>query len=127
MASILAVDDEEVIRDLVRRTLSIDGSYEIQLAEDASSALTEVKRKRPDLVLLDLCLGGDVDGLEVCKTLRREYGDACPKVVLLTGNSQEQVRDACMQAGATAFLTKPFSPLELIDQVETILEVHNVN
>ncbi len=127
MAHILAVDDEEVIRDLVQRTLAIDGNYEIRLADDGQAALDKVAQSVPDLVLLDLCLGGGLDGLQVCRILQREYGRGCPKVVLLTGTDQQEVREACLEAGAAAYLTKPFSPLELIQQVETILEVSDVD
>ncbi len=121
MLRILAVDDEVVIRDLVKRTLSL-GNYEICLAAEGREALAEVERQKPDLLLLDLCLDGDLDGLEICQALKTRYGAEAPKVVLLTGNDQEGVREACFEAGACAFLTKPFSPLELIDQIETILE-----
>ena len=74
----------------------------------------------PELVLLDLCLEGELDGLEVFRRLRTRAEP--PKVILITGNHASSARDACLEAGATAYLTKPFSPLELIAEVESVLE-----
>ncbi|MBT7690471.1 MAG: response regulator [Gemmatimonadales bacterium] len=116
MARILVVDDEEIVRDLVRETLHI-GSHDICFASDGSEAL--LLAPSVDLVLLDLCLNGEPDGLEICQRLR---GPRSPKVILLTGDHQESTRSACMGAGAAAFLTKPFSPLRLIEEVESVLD-----
>ena len=115
MARILVVDDEENVRDLVRETLHI-GTHELCFASDGSEAL--LLAPSVDLVLLDLCLNGEPDGLEICEKLRGEAA----KVILLTGDHQESTRSACMGAGAAAFLTKPFSPLRLIEEVESVLD-----
>lgn len=115
MARILVVDDEPVIRELVRETLAIE-AHDIRVAASAVEALTAAAESPPDIVLLDVCLTGGMDGIEVCRQLR---GGA--RVILLTGVPGDEVRRRGEDAGASAYLTKPFSPLELIEQVELLL------
>ena len=116
---LLVVDDEPVVRDLVRETLAF-GAYDVTFAAGGAEALERAQRERPQLVLLDFDLGGELDGLEVCRRLTS--AEVGPTVILLTGNTQSRTRDACLQAGAAAYLTKPFSPLELLEQIEQALE-----
>ncbi|MCO5170991.1 MAG: response regulator [Planctomycetes bacterium] len=118
MARILVVDDEPVIRELVRETLAAD-AHEIRTAATGGEALAAAGDARPDLVLLDVNLDDELDGIEVCRRLRG--GHAAPRVILLTGLRGEETRAAGEHAGACAYLTKPFSPLELIEQVERLL------
>jgi CheY-like chemotaxis protein len=119
MARILVVDDEPVIRDLVRETLRF-GTYDVSFASDGAAALEAASLAVPDLVLLDLCLDGDLDGLEVCRELTDRPRP--PKVILITGHQASYAREACLEAGAAAYLTKPFSPLQLIAEIESLLE-----
>lgn len=116
---LLVVDDEPVVRDLVRETLAF-GAFRLSFAADGPEALARTARDRPELVLLDLDLGGELDGLEVCRRL--SAAPDAPKVILLTGNTQHGIRDACLRAGALAYLTKPFSPLELLERIEAAVE-----
>lgn len=118
MARILVVDDELVIRELVRETLAVD-AHEIRTAATGGEALAAAGEARPDLVLLDVHLPDGPDGIEVCRRLR--HGQPALKVILLTGMRGEETRAAGEHAGACAFLTKPFSPLELIERVEGLL------
>lgn len=116
---LLVVDDEPVVRDLVRETLAF-GTFQLSFATDGADALEQASRDRPALVLLDLDLGGALDGLEVCRRLERPPRG--PQVILLTGNIQHGTREACLDAGAAAYVTKPFSPLELLKHIERALE-----
>lgn len=119
MAKILVVDDELVIRELVSETLALD-AHEIRTAGSALEALAQAEAMAPDVVLLDLFMAGGMNGLEVCERLTRDHPGI--RVILLTGARDDALRVAGRAAGACAYLTKPFSPLELIEQVEELLE-----
>jgi len=80
-----------------------------------------VKALRPDLVLLDVMMPGSLDGYQVCQKIRQEPGLCNIPVILLTARGQQADFEMGRQAGADAYLTKPFSPLELIDTVDSQL------
>lgn len=113
---ILVVDDEANIRNLVRAYLIAEG-YSVTLAEDGSNALSAFRRHRPVLVILDIMLPG-MDGLEVLQRIRRESD---VYVLLLTAKSEETDRVVGLTVGADDYLTKPFSPRELVARVKAIL------
>ena len=119
MATILIAEDEETIRALIRLTLDT-GHFEILEVEDGVSAVTSARERRPDLVLLDWSMPGR-SGIEVCKTLRADPATASAKIVMLTARAQASDRLAGLAAGADAFITKPFSPLELLDTVAEVI------
>ncbi|HEV6967855.1 MULTISPECIES: response regulator transcription factor [Roseateles] len=113
MKKILIVDDHADIRRLLRMTLEFE-DYEIEEAPDGESALAAATARRPDLVLLDVMMPGALDGLALCRQLRERFGSRGPKVVMLSARGQARDREAGLQAGADAYLVKPFSPLQLI-------------
>lgn len=113
MKKILIVDDHADIRRLLRMTLEFE-DYEIEEAPDGESALAAATARRPDLVLLDVMMPGALDGLALCRQLRERFGNRGPKVVMLSARGQARDREAGLQAGADAYLVKPFSPLQLI-------------
>jgi len=113
---ILIVDDEENIRNLVRAYLEADG-FAVHAAADGPQGLTLFRRYAPDLVILDVMLPG-MDGLEVLQRLRRESD---VYVLLLTSRSEETDRIVGLTVGADDYLTKPFSPRELVARVKAIL------
>ena len=113
---ILVVDDEEPIRELVRGYLAREG-YAILAAEDGIAALELIRRQQPDLVVLDVMLPG-VDGVEVCRRLRA-FSDAY--VLMLTARGEEIDRIVGLEIGADDYLTKPFSPRELVARVRALL------
>ncbi len=116
-ASVLVVDDDPTVSDVVRRYLERDG-YQVTLVADGASALATVARSRPDLVVLDLMLPG-IDGLEVCRRLRAADDDV--PIVMLTALGEELDRITGLQLGADDYLTKPFSPRELVLRVGSVL------
>ncbi len=116
---ILVVDDEPFIRELIQETLS-PLPYAIELVGDGPAALSAAAAGRIDLVLLDVRLGGELDGIEVCRRLVGSQ-DPPPTVIFLTGLASEGDAEAARQAGGAAYLTKPFSPLELLERVEEAL------
>lgn len=110
------VDDETNIRNLVHAYLTTEG-YSVILAEDGPGALVAFRRHRPVFVILDLMLPG-MDGLEVLQQIRRESD---VYVLLLTARSEETDRIVGLTVGADDYLTKPFSPRELVARVKAIL------
>ncbi|XVV15693.1 response regulator transcription factor [Actinoplanes sp. CA-131856] len=114
---VLVVDDDPTVSDVVRRYLEQDGCR-VRLAADGLAALAAVDAERPDLVVLDLMLGG-VDGLDVCRRLRAEQPGL--PVVMLTALGEESDRVLGLEVGADDYVTKPFSPRELVLRVRSVL------
>lgn len=119
MTTILIVDDEPSIVELVRFTLEDTGVRVVE-ASDGAEALTLARRVKPDLVLLDVQMPR-LNGLEVCRQLRREPALARTLVIMLTAAGQQADRARGLEAGADEYLTKPFSPLALLALVEALL------
>jgi DNA-binding response OmpR family regulator len=117
VAHVLVVDDDPTISDVVRRYLEQDG-YCVRLAADGLQALAAVAADRPDLVVLDLMMPG-LDGLEVCRRLRRQLPDL--PVVMLTALGEEADRVIGLEVGADDYVTKPFSPRELVLRIRSVL------
>src|ERR1700759_185223 len=115
-ALILVVDDDDEIRTLLARTLGADG-FKVTLAADAAGAVSAIASRPPDLVVLDLVLGGD-DGLDVLGSIRRT--NDIP-VILLTGKGAEGDRVRGLKLGADDYLVKPFSPAELSARISSVL------
>lgn len=112
---ILVVDDDEFILELIQETLALE-DYQVSMVSDGASALESAQQAAPDVVLLDVNLGGELDGLEVCRRLCG--GDSAPAVIFLTGAADAATMQAGREAGGRAYLTKPFSPLALLDAIE---------
>ncbi|HZE36927.1 MAG TPA: response regulator [Candidatus Eisenbacteria bacterium] len=119
MTTILIVDDEPPILDLVRFTLE-DADVRVVEASDGVEALAVARRVRPDLILLDVHMPR-LDGLEACRQIRREPALARTPIVMLTAAGQEADRARGREAGADEYLTKPFSPLALLALVEALV------
>jgi two-component system response regulator MprA len=114
---ILVVDDERAVRDSLRRALELEG-YEIDLAADGRDALAQLEAAQPDMLILDVLMPG-VDGLEVCRRLRRA-GNQLP-VLMLTARDAVENRVAGLDAGADDYVTKPFALEELLARVRALL------
>lgn len=118
---ILVVEDQADIRKLIAMTLDF-GDYEVHEAEDGARGLFMAEGLRPDLILLDVMMPGDLDGFQVCGRLKADPRFARTRVVMLTARGQKSDLEAGESAGADGYLIKPFSPLELIDTVEKLLD-----
>ena len=116
MARILVVDDEPKIVRLVRDYLE-HGGFEVIVARDGREALMRVRTEHPDLVVLDLGLPG-VDGLDVTRSLRR---DSAVPLIMLTARDTETDKVLGLELGADDYLTKPFSPRELVARIRAVL------
>ncbi|MCU7374124.1 response regulator [Paucibacter sp. O1-1] len=116
MKTILIVDDHADIRRLIRMTLEFD-NYQIREEATGEAALQFVETVRPDVVLLDVMMPGVLNGLDVCRRIKANPSLQGVQVLLLSARGQARDREAGLQAGADAYLVKPFSPLQLIDTI----------
>ncbi len=116
---ILVVDDEPDILDVVAYNLEQAG-YRVSAVRDGRSAIAEAERQRPDLVVLDIMLP-DLSGMEVCRSLRRSEKTRGVPILMLTARSDEVDRVVGFEVGADDYVTKPFSPRELVLRVRAIL------
>ncbi len=117
--TILIVEDEKDIVKMLDYNLKKEG-YKTLVAHDGEDALDMANTKLPDLILLDLMLPG-VDGLEVCKELKSERKTASIPVIMLTAKTQESDKVVGLELGADDYVTKPFSPRELIARIKAVL------
>jgi two-component system response regulator ResD len=115
---VLVADDDNVVRDMLRRYLERDG-HEVSTARDGDEALRALAAEHIDLAILDVMMPGP-DGLAICRTLRERSGFRVP-VILLTALSEEDDRIAGLEVGADDYVTKPFSPRELALRVRSVL------
>lgn len=112
---VLVVDDDQMIRRLVRAVLEAD-EFEVAEARDGQAALALATETRPAVVVLDVMMPG-LDGVEVCRRLDHEQ----VKVVILTARDDPKLETEARAAGADAFMTKPFAPMELLDLVSELM------
>lgn len=116
---ILVVEDEPDAAELVEFNLKTAG-FEVVSATDGATALERARTHAPDLILLDLMLP-EVDGLEVCKILRRDPATSAIPIIMLTAKAAELDRVLGLELGADDYVTKPFSPRELVLRVRNLL------
>ena len=118
-AKVLVVDDEPDDVELVKFNLKSAG-FEVVTACDGEEALKKARAAPPDLIVLDVMLP-EVDGLEVCKILRRDLATSAIPIVLLSAKAAEVDRVLGLELGADDYVTKPFSPRELVLRVKKLL------
>jgi CheY-like chemotaxis protein len=111
---VLVVDDDEMVRRLVRTVLEAD-DYKVVDARDGDEALRLLETTKVKVVVLDVMMPG-LDGVEVCRKIDHD----AVKVVMLTARDDPVLEEACREAGADAFLTKPFSSIRLLDVIEEV-------
>ena len=119
MERVLIVDDDPDIIGLVRYNLTHAG-YEVQTASTGREALALIEKLPPDLIVLDVMLP-DVDGLEVCRTVRQQSPSHRIPILMLTAKGEEIDRVVGFELGADDYVSKPFSPRELVLRVKSIL------
>jgi excisionase family DNA binding protein len=117
--SVLIVDDEQEIVDIMRVFLQRQGDYEITSAGDGISAMIEVGRTKPDLLILDIMIPG-VDGIEVCRRIKADSNNRTV-IIAVSGSAEHEKR--ILQAGADAFMTKPIDLEKLHTESKRLLRV----
>ncbi len=116
---ILVVDDDKDVRHLLRYNLENDG-YLVSAVASGETALEHARKEAPDLIILDLMLPG-VNGLDVCRSLKREVRTAVIPIVMLTAKGEEVDIVTGLELGADDYVTKPFSPRVLLARVRAVL------
>jgi phosphate regulon transcriptional regulator PhoB len=116
---ILVVDDEVDIVDLVAYNLKKEG-FLVDSASEGESALSKIRKRKYDLVVLDLMLPG-IQGMEICRILRNDPKTAGIPIIMLTAKGEEVDRILGLEIGADDYMTKPFSPRELIARIKSVL------
>jgi CheY-like chemotaxis protein len=121
LRTVLIADDESSMRLLVHATIESD-DYEVVEATDGAEAWAMIQKHKPSLVLLDVQMPGQ-SGFEVLRLIKADPSLSATKVILLTSKAQESDVEAGLIAGADFYLTKPFSPLDLLTRVEEALQL----
>lgn len=116
---ILAVDDEQDIIELLSYNLSREG-FEVTTAADGEEALKKIRAKSFDLIILDLMMPG-IQGMELCRILRNDPKTKSLPIIMLTAKTEEVDRILGLEMGADDYITKPFSPRELIARIKAVL------
>ena len=117
-ASVLVVEDEEAIMTLLKYNLEKEG-FKVSTAMDGEEALARVKEFKPDIIVLDWMLPS-MSGVEVCKSLRRSGDTRNIPIIMLSARGQEDDRIQGLDSGADDYITKPFSPSELIARIRAV-------
>lgn len=118
--TILVVDDEPQIVEVVQDYLKQAG-FRVLSARDGQTALTISRQESPDLMILDLMLPGKLDGLDVCRAIRRDAALASLPIIMLTARVEETDRLIGLELGADDYVSKPFSPREVVARVKAVL------
>jgi DNA-binding response OmpR family regulator len=124
MRTILLVEDDIIVQDLVSATLGGDSRYELIQAYDGETGLTIAKTKIPIILLLDLDLP-KLNGLEICRRLKSDPAYSGIYILVLSAMSQQDDIKAGKAAGADEYFVKPFSPLELLRKIDEILDLRD--
>ena len=119
MHKVLLVDDHSDIRRLIRITLGKD--FEVLEAEDGLTGLQIARSQKPDLVVLDVMMPGEMNGLEVLDAIKADPALAQTRVIMVTARGQARDYEDGMSRGADAYFIKPFSPLQLIAAIKNTL------
>ncbi|MBU0587726.1 MAG: response regulator [Gammaproteobacteria bacterium] len=118
---VLITEDQPDIRKLIRMTLEFE-DYELHEADNGADGLRLAQQLKPSIVLLDVMMPGELDGYQVCEKIKKDptLGQKT-KVVMLTARGQQSDLQQGQRAGCDAYLTKPFSPLELLELLEKLV------
>jgi DNA-binding response OmpR family regulator len=120
MPTVLIIEDDADIAELVRHALERDGAFRVRVEADGAAGLARALETPPDLILLDLNLPG-MDGMEICRALRDHDSTRAVPLIMLTARVEESRRVAGLDAGADDYVSKPFSIKELLARVRALL------
>jgi CheY-like chemotaxis protein len=120
MRTLLVVDDHREVRGLLERTLARK-DYKMLGAGSGQEALTLARHEKPDLIIMDIGMPGPVNGIQATQILKSHPETRHTKVIVLTGRGDARAPEDAAKAGADAFISKPFSPLDLLRKIEELL------
>ncbi len=121
MKKILIVDDRAEVRELVKITLRSE-VYQIFQANNGEKAIDVARKEKPDLIIMDIMMPGEIDGIEATRILKNDPITKESIIIMLTSKGQKEDIKKGYEAGAEDYFVKPFSPLDLIKKVEKVLE-----
>lgn len=121
MKKILIVDDQIEVRELVEVTLRY-GNFKILQASNGLDAITIVKKEKPELVIMDIMMPGEIDGLEAIRRIKSDLQTKTCKIIMLTAKGQDIDKEKGVDLDIEDYFVKPFSPLDLINKIEEVLE-----
>lgn len=120
VVKILVIDDNRIIRHLLKATLSSVEGYQLFEADSADNALPVLTQEKPNLIILDIMMPGELNGLQLCRMIKSNQDTRHIKVILLSAKDEESVRELAKEAEADCYLTKPFSPAKLLTLVSSL-------
>jgi CheY-like chemotaxis protein len=116
----LVIEDEPDIQLLIQMSLEFTGDYQVSVSSDGPSGIETARQEKPDLILLDAMMPG-MDGFEVCKRLKSDANTSSIPIVFLTAKAQMSEIEEGLRIGAAGYLTKPFDPMTLKNDLEGLL------
>lgn len=116
---ILIIEDSDTIRQMIETLVSARG-HEVEGVPTGARGLDAAIARPPDAILLDLMLPGSFDGFEVCKRLREAGATSAVPIIVISALDDDSAKQTAIEAGATAYYTKPFSPTALLKELETV-------
>jgi two-component system phosphate regulon response regulator PhoB len=119
MKKILIVDDSKDIRELIIATLDTS-EYKVFEAADGMRAIAITTVEKPDIIIMDVMLQGNINGIEATKTIKSNALTQHCNVIILTGSNEKWIQKEALKVGAACYFMKPFSPLDLLQRVEDI-------
>jgi DNA-binding response OmpR family regulator len=114
---ILIVDDSDSIRGMIQTLMTARG-HEVEAVSTGAKAIDAALAQRPDAILLDVHLPGAFDGIEVCRTLRDAESTRSVPIIIISAMADDASKTRALEAGASAYYTKPFSPTALLKELE---------
>ena len=120
---ILVVEDSDSIRSMIRALMEARG-HEVEAVSSGAKGIDAALTRRPDAILLDFYLPGNFDGLEVCRQLRAAEATRAVPIIVISATADDGVKGRALEAGATAYYTKPFSPTALLKELESVAGSH---
>ena len=116
---ILVIEDSDSVRQMIETLVSAFG-HQVEAVPTGSKGIDSAMAHPPDAILLDLHLAGSFDGFDVCKRLREVESTRTVPIIIISALTDDEAKQRALDAGATAFYTKPFSPTALLKELETI-------
>lgn len=118
---ILIADDHYEIRELLKDTLESDNN-EIHFAENGRKAVQLAKEQQPDIIIMDIMMPGRINGLEATQQIKAEEKNKDSKIIILSAKGKDRDKISALKAGASAYVEKPFSPGDLLQKVNKLME-----
>jgi len=121
MEKILIADDHYEVRELLKDTLE-KKNREIHFAENGRKAVKMAKEEKPDIIIMDIMMPGRINGLEAAQLIKAEEQSKHCKIIILSAKGKDRDKINALEAGASAYIEKPFSPVDLLEKIESLLK-----